>query len=150
MTTVSELPNGKYMMTYEFGGGPGFTDYSFPAYYRINDNPLHFNSSEGLPIIADGVQPTSSPYNVWSPVGGPNGTIIVSTGSYSQVFINQALGDVNSWKMVSTPESISYSRHLRVLKSEPDRLLIMGGGILPPATNNTVTVSVLDIAKAIK
>jgi hypothetical protein len=34
MTTVTRLPNGKYMMTYEFGGGPlasGSTDYEFPV-----------------------------------------------------------------------------------------------------------------------
>lgn len=65
MTTVTKLPNGKYMMTYEFGGGPTVVDngYEFPVYYRINDNPLKFNESVGLPLVSDdGTQPTSSPY----------------------------------------------------------------------------------------
>jgi hypothetical protein len=126
------------------------TGYSFPVYYRINENPLDFNSSVGYPLVSnDGIQPTSSPYITWSPVGGINGTIIVSSGSYSQVFTNQALGDVNAWKTVPTPEGVSYTRHLRVLHNR-DHLLIMGAGHLPPSTTNTVTVSVIDLEKSLK
>jgi len=152
MTTVTHLPNGKYMMTYEYGGGPTVsgTGYSFPVYYRINENPLHFNSSVGYPVVSnDGIQPVSSPYITWSPVGGVNGTIVVSSGTYSQVFTNQALGDVNAWKTVPTPEGISYTRHLRVL-CNPDHLLIMGAGHLPPSTTNKVTVSVIDLEQSLK
>jgi len=153
MTTVTRLPTGDFMMTYEFGGGPlasGSTDYEFPVYYRINSNPLDFNNSVGLPLVTDtGIQPTSSPYITWSPVGGVNGTIIVSSGSLSQVFINQALGDVNSWKAVATPEGVSYTRHLRVMSTNTNHLLIMGAGVLPPSTTNSVTVSVIDIKKSL-
>ena len=149
MTTVTQLPNKKYMMTYEFGGGPlasGNTTYEFPVYYRINDSPLNFDASPGLPVVTDdGIQPTSSPYITWSPVGGINGTIIVSSGSYSQVFVNQALGHVNSWKAVPTPEGISYTRHLRVFRENPDHVLIIGAGLLPPSTTNQVTASVIDL-----
>lgn len=127
------------------GGG-----YSFPVYYRVNDNPLNFNSSIGYPLVSDtGVQPTSSPYITWAPAGGENGTIIVSSGTYSQVFTNQALGDVSAWKVVPTPEGISYTRHLRVLNN-PDHLLIMGGGHLPPSTTNKITVSVIDLEQSFK
>lgn len=147
MTTVTQLPNGKYIMTYEYGGGPtASSSYQFPAYYRIADNPLEFNAAEGYPIIADGVQPTSSPYVTWTPVGGVNGTILVSTGSYSQIFVNKQLGAVDAWVEVATPESISYSRSLRVLKTDPELLLIAGGGVLPPATSNSVTVSVMSLS----
>jgi hypothetical protein len=127
------------------------TSYQFPVYYRINENPLDFDSSVGLPLVSnDGIQPESSPYITWSPVGGPNGTIIVSSGTYTQVFINQALGDVNSWHTVPTPEGISYSRSLRVFKFIPDHLLIIGAGVLPPSTTNKVTVSVIDLLQSIK
>lgn len=170
MTTVAKLPNGKYMMTYvsssfstwclkliscvqEYGGGPrpsGATEYSFPVYYRINSNPLKFLESPGLPIYTNNkIEPIGSPYVVWTPVGGKNGTIIVSCGTATQVFINQALGDVNAWKTVPTPEGVSYTRHLRVL-SDPNHLLIMGGGVLPPASNNKVSVSVIDITESLK
>ncbi|KAK0114501.1 hypothetical protein ONS95_013991 [Cadophora gregata] len=152
MTTVVQLPNGKYMMTYEFGGGPTVvgTAYKFPVYYRINDSPLEFNKSVGIPIYTnDKIQPEGSPKVVWSPVGGVNGTIIVSCGTASQVFVNQALGDANAWRTVPTPEGVSYTRHLRVL-SNSNHLLIMGGGVLPPSTTNKVTVSVIDIKKSLK
>jgi len=90
-----------------------------------------------------------SPGVQWSPVGGENGTIVVSSGTYSQVFTNQALGDENGWKTVPTPEGISYTRHLRVL-SNPDHLLIMGAGHLPPSTTNEVTVSVIDLEESLR
>ncbi|KAH8819551.1 glycoside hydrolase family 93 protein [Xylogone sp. PMI_703] len=149
MTTVTRLPNGKYMMTYEYGGGPGFDTYSFPVYYRINENPLKFNDSVGYPVVAGSTHPQSSPYVTWSPVGGPHGTILVSCGTLSQVFVNQELGAENAWKQFPTPEGVSYTRHLRVL-SNPDHLLIMGAGHLPPSTTNEVTVSVLDLKASLK
>ena len=151
MTTVTQLPDGNYMMTYEYGGGPGFATYEFPAYYRISANPLNFNQSVGQPIISkDGTQPTSSPYITWSPVGGnKNGTIAVSTGSRSEIFVNQALGALDQWAKVPTPEKISYTRHLRVLPNF-NHLLIMGGGALPPSTTNNITVSVIDLKKSIQ
>ena len=153
MTTITQLPNKKYMMTYEYGGGPlasGSTTYSFPVYYRISSSPLTFDDAPGLPLISnDGTQPTSSPYITWSPVGGVNGTIIVSSGSLSQVFVNQALGDAGAWKTVGTPEGVSYTRHLRVFRERSNHLLIMGGGILPPSTTNRISASVIDLQKSL-
>jgi len=93
--------------------------------------------------------PRGSPYITWTPVGGKDGTIIVSCGTATQVFVNQKLGDVNSWKTVPTPEGVSYTRSLRVLK-DSNHLLIMGGGYLPPALNNKVTVSVIDVIQSLK
>jgi hypothetical protein len=147
MTTIIQLPNKKYMMTYEYGGGPvaSGTGYSFPVYYRINDSPLNFMGSVGYPLISsDKIQPTGSPTITYSSVGGVNGTIIVSASSNSQVFVNRALGDVGAWKTLTTPESSAYSRHLRVLKDQ-SHLLIMGAGKLPPSTTNKVTVSVIQL-----
>lgn len=150
MTTVTHLPNGKYMMTYECGGCPTVTGtaYEFPIYYRINDNPELFDSSTGYPIVTDtGIQPTSSPYITWSPVGGPNGTIVVSCGTLQEIFVNQELGATGGWKSVDTPQGVSYSRSLRVFKDFPDHLLMIGAGHLPPATTNRVTVSVVDLLR---
>ncbi len=157
MTTVTQLPDGNYIMTYEYGGGPLATDpssstgYHFPAYYRIAANPLEFNNSVGYPIIAqDGTQPTSSPYIAWSSVGGPNGSIIVSAASNEEVFVNRELGAVDAWEKVVTPERASYSRQVRVMKNNPDHVLLIGGGNLPPAVNNTVTVSVIGLRSSLE
>lgn len=152
MTTVVHLPNGQWMMTYEYGGGPlaanpNSTDYVFPVYYRMSDSPLTFDSAPGQPLIAtDGTQPTGSPYITWTPaVGGDNGAILVSSGCCSEIFVNNQLGAQDAWINVPTPERASYTRHLRVLEQEAKLLLLIGGGALPPSSGNKVTGSVMDL-----
>ncbi|KAF9078796.1 BNR/Asp-box repeat protein [Rhodocollybia butyracea] len=141
MTTVTLMPNGSYIMTYEFFGAP---EAAFAAYYRISDDPTKFDSAPGQVIRAtDGTVPTSSPYITWSPVGGPNGTLAVNAASDTDVYLNRCLGAPNSWTRVSTPESASYTRNLRVL---PDgTLLITGGGVLS-GSDNSVTTSSMDLS----
>ena len=47
---------------------------------------------------------------------------------------------------MATPEKSAYTRHLRVLKDQ-SKLLIMGGGQLPPSSTNVIELSVMDISK---
>jgi hypothetical protein len=147
MPTVAQLPNGKFLMTYEYGGGPGGgSGYQFPVHFKIVADPEKFGPATGIQLKAtDGTVPTGSPYVVWTPVGGANGTIIVSAHSNSEVFVNTKLGE-GAWKKVATPEGNAYTRHLRVLK-DTTKLLIMGGGQLPPSTTNKISVTVMDIPK---
>lgn len=141
MTTVSHLPTGQYIMTYEFYGAP---EVAFAVYYRIAESPLEFDSAEGKVVKSvDGTVPVSSPYNVWSPVGGPLGTVAVTCGTLSELFLNTNVTGDGVWKKVSTPEGISYSRSLKVM-SDQNQLLITGGGILS-GTENMVTASLVDI-----
>ena len=143
MTTVSQLPLGNWIMTYEFYGA---VEADFAVYYRINNNPLNFDESLGQPLIAtDGTVPVSSPYNVWTPVGGSLGTIVVSCGTLTEVFLNHNMGAPGAWTKVPTPEGISYTRNLRVMPNEAD-ILITGAGHLPPAKHNKVTTSKINIA----
>lgn len=147
MPTVDLLPNGKYIMAYEYGGGPTNSNtYQFPVHYKIVSDPEKFGPATGIRLQStDGTIPTGSPYVVWSPVGGKNGTIIISAHSGGQIYINKGLGD-GPWIKVETPEKSHYTRHLRVL-NDPTKLLIMGGGQLPPSTTNKVQLSVMDISK---
>ncbi|KAH7120862.1 hypothetical protein B0J11DRAFT_50903 [Dendryphion nanum] len=147
MPTVTRLPNGKFIMAYEYGGGPAVTGrYAFPVYYKIVSDPEKFGPATGISLKAtDGTIPTGSPYVVWSEVGGKNGTLIVSAHSGGEIYVNKGLGE-GPWRKVSTPEGNSYTRHLRVLKDQ-SKLLIMGGGQLPPSTTNRITVTVMDISK---
>lgn len=148
MTTITQLPTGDYIMTYEYGHTDPATDvYSFPVTYRISSDPLRFNESEGLPIVAKntGTVPNGSPYITWSPVGGDNGTLVVSCGGLPTVFTNTALGDVDEWYERDTPAPTSYTRHLRVFGEDQDKLLIMGGGVLPPSTTNNISYSIVSI-----
>lgn len=145
MTTIAKLPNGQYIMTYEFGGSPD----GFAAYYRLSTDPLAFNSATGYRITAtDGTVPTSSPYVVWTSAGGTNGTIIVSANSNSEVFVNTALAAPGSaWRKIATPQARSYTRSLQVLP-DPNLILLAGGGTLGGSTNK-VSASVMNITAAL-
>lgn len=137
MTTVAGLPDGSWILTYEYCGGKGCA-----VYYRISDSPLTFDSAADHALVAGSTTPTSSPYVVWSPSGGSNGTLVVSANSHTQVFVNTALGDPGAWVEYATPQSGAYSRHLRVMDN-PDNLLIMSAGYL--SSDNWVTLSVMKL-----
>jgi hypothetical protein len=148
MPTVAKLPNGKYIMTYEYGGSPILPNYQFPVFYKVVSDPEAFGAATGVVLnTTDGYIPTGSPYVVWSPVGGKNGTIIASAHSSGDIYVNTGLAEPGStWKRVATPEKNAYTRHLRVLDNDPSKLLIMGAGQLPPSTTNKVQLSVMDIS----
>ncbi|KAK7203426.1 Sialidase [Myxozyma melibiosi] len=134
MASLALLPNGEYIYTYEYGGGGNYSSYTFPVFYKRSKDPLLLDEVEGVQLISqDGTEPSSSPYVTWSPVGGPNGTIIVTSASNTEVFINRALGDPNEWQTVETGVAASYSRDVRALSG--GRLLIMGGGVLSGESN---------------
>jgi hypothetical protein len=149
MPTVAELPNKKFIMAYEYGGSPITSGYQFPVYYKVVSDPEKFGPATGISLkTTDGYIPTGSPYVVWSPVGGKNGTIIVSAHSSGDIYINTGLAEPGTpWKRVATPEKNAYTRHLRVLNNDPSKLLIMGAGQLPPSTTNKVQLSVMDISR---
>ncbi|EME80756.1 glycoside hydrolase family 93 protein [Pseudocercospora fijiensis CIRAD86] len=143
MTTVSHLPNGQYILTYEFYGA---VEAKFAVYYRLSPDPLKFNDAVGHVITAtDGTQPDGSPYNVWTPVGGNNGTIFVSAASNSTLFANRDLAAPGSdWIEIDTPEGASYTRSLLV-EQQKNIILICGGGVIN-GKDNRVTASEIDIS----
>lgn len=152
MPGVTQLPTGQYFYSYEWGGAPILNYYSFPVYYRIADDPRDFldapNDNYYIKSNNGGVLPISSPYPVWSPVGGVNGTIIVSSGS-KPLFYNRCLGDPSCWVAYDPPENAAYTRSLHVMEQNKDYLLICGAGKLPPSSTNRVTCSMIKISTMI-
>lgn len=135
MPIVRKIGNGQYMMTYEYGGGPGFSSYQFPIYYKISSNPLTFGSVTGVPLkTSSGYQPTSSPSHIWTPVGGVNGTIVATAGSNTELYINRANGQ-GSWSVLNTNAPAAYSRYLDVGFNTKDIAIIAGGALGQGATN---------------
>lgn len=115
----------------------------------MSSNPEDFASVEHHALVASsGTVPTSSPYVVWTPYGGKHGTIIASSGTQSTIFVNQALGK-GEWTEIASPESVSYTRSLRVLSEENGRYLLINGGGVLSGTSNTVTVSVVDLKEVL-
>ena len=146
MATVAKLPNGKYIYTYEYGGAPGSRGY--PIHYRLSDDPRNFAKAPDSALVANRVAPSSSPFCIWTPFGGPNGTIIVSAYQ-ADIYTNRALGDANAWVAYKVPQPSAYTRSLMVTAARPELLLIMGAGNLPPSTSNRVSLSVVDLSKLI-
>ena len=108
-------------------------------YYKITDNPLDFASAPGQVLrTTDGYVPFSTPYNVWTDVESSNGTLVVSSYSDSDLFINHGYGE-GEWTRLATQITAAYSRSL-VLGCKDDELYIFSGGALAGASN-TVQVA---------
>ncbi|MFE9644454.1 RICIN domain-containing protein [Streptomyces sp. NPDC006365] len=146
MATVAQLPNGNYVMTYEYGGSPSG---NFAVYYKISADPEAFNSVTGIPLRStDGVVPTSTPYITWLPTGGPNGTLVVGAYSTSDLFLNTQNGAANTWTRISSNVANGYSRGMVPL---PDghSLLVLSGGNGGSNLSNPVTYSTIDLGGGI-
>ncbi|MFJ9150331.1 RICIN domain-containing protein [Streptomyces sp. NPDC102270] len=146
MPTVAKLPNGNYAMTYEYGGSPSG---NFAVHYKISADPEAFNSVTGIPLQAtDGTIPTSTPYITWLPTGGPNGTLVVSAYSTSDLFLNTQNGAANTWTRISSNVAGGYSRGMVPL-SDGHSLLVLSGGSGGPNLSNPVTYSTIDLGGGI-
>ncbi|SPN97363.1 related to BNR/Asp-box repeat domain protein [Cephalotrichum gorgonifer] len=148
MPAVARLPDDTYIYTYEYGGDPAYSTYRFPIHYRISSDPTAFGSARDFPIKVGDSVPTTGPFVVWTPWGGPNGTIVVSAYQ-GEVYANKALGDPSAWTVHATPQPGAYTRNLRIFKDRPDLMIIAGAGVLPPSKTNKVSLSVVDLEKII-
>lgn len=139
MATVAQIGNGKWIISHELGFAPQGPIAPYAVHYRIADSPLEFDQSPPILLQArnTGTISSAGPYTVWTPSGGPDGTIVVSDSTYSQVFINTKNGDADSWDEVETGEGVSYTRGLRVMPDE-SVILFLNGGYYGLA-NTTVT-----------
>jgi len=112
----------------------------FAVYFKVSSDPTKFGEVTGQPLKdTAGLTPSSSPYNVYTDVGSPNGTIVVSAGSDDDLFINKNYG-VGPWTRLATPDGRAYSRGLQVAQN-PKNILILNGGRLGAGSTNKVTAS---------
>ena len=105
MAVTKKLPNGQYVVTYEgvnFGGDS-------QVYMKFSSDGTNWGSASSLGTAlqtAGGAYVGGTPYIMWSPAGGSNGTLIVS-GKYDintpntdrEFLINTNLGQGN-WTMI--------------------------------------------------
>ncbi|KAI3332930.1 glycoside hydrolase family 93 protein [Ustulina deusta] len=141
MPAITKLPNDDYIFAYEACGTDGCR-----VHYRLTSNPLDVLSAPSYTMKSTaGSTTTSSPFVVWSSVGGTNGTIVLSGGSASNIFVNQRLGDPDSWVEYTTPQPNAYARSMVLFQNDDSRMLIIGAGHLPPSSTNYVSVSVIDL-----
>lgn len=154
MTVITELPNGKWMFVHEYPGGYSLGLARYPVFYHIANSPVTFYEDDphGTPLIAQGFQPSSSPFVVWSPQGGDNGTIVVSDADHTGVFVNTMLGDPTGWRYKLTGARDAYSRALAIWNGQPNKLAIISGAAYGDSQNNItnpLTLNVLNLEELI-
>ncbi|KAH6844481.1 Sialidase [Chaetomium sp. MPI-CAGE-AT-0009] len=152
MTVVAHIPPlKKWILVYELPvGNSSSHGVNYPVNYRLADDPREFDSAEPIPIViqlANGttVAPNASPYVVWSPEGGPNGTIVVSDADRSAVYVNDAGADPEKWLIKECGQAEAYSRALHVFEKKPHRLMVLGGDTFDGNGIGALTISVMDI-----
>jgi hypothetical protein len=125
MITVSPLPNGKYIATYEVVNRPSYDQNSSVVYYKFSDDGITWDAND-LGILAEtkeGLCLGSSPYVKWVDAGGPNGMIIIGSkwavnengdiqDGGQNFFVNYNLGE-GYWERLPQPltwdgEDITY------------------------------------------
>ena len=127
MTVVAFIPPlNQWILVHELPiGNSSSYGSNYPVYYVMADSPLNFRNSVGRPIVINNsTVPNASPYVVWSPLGGPNGTIIVSDADRRQVYTNSAGGALDKWEEHATPAGAVYSRAIQIFKKRPNHLMI--------------------------
>ncbi|KAH6914097.1 Sialidase [Coprinopsis sp. MPI-PUGE-AT-0042] len=130
MTVIEYIPPiKKWILVHERPiGNSSSYGVNYPVFYVLADSPLEFGKETGLPIVINNTSaPNASPYVVWSPLGGKNGTIVVSDADRRQVYTNRAGGAVDKWEEHGTPAGAVYSRAIQIFKKRPDHLMIYGG-----------------------
>ncbi|MFE7843412.1 RICIN domain-containing protein, partial [Streptomyces sp. NPDC057474] len=146
MATVAKLPNGNYVMTYEYGGSPAG---NFAVYYKISPDPEAFDSVTGIPLrTTDGVVPRGTPFITWLPTGGPNGTLAVSANSADDLFVNTQNGAADTWTRINSNVAGGYSRGMLPL-TDGHSLMVFSGGRGRSTGVNPVTYSTIDLGGGI-
>ena len=115
MPIVTPIADGKYMLVYEM---VGLNDGEL--YFKISDDLTEWGDYKkyGTPIASkDGKKPHATPYIAWSPEGGLNGTLILSSWrmsggdhTYSDIFLSTDLG--KTWYTVDNPLPYEYNHDM--------------------------------------
>jgi hypothetical protein len=152
MSVVAYIPPlSKYMLVYEHGNGTRSKGgNAYPDSYKLATDPLLFDAAPALPIeakdmngtVVQNLEPGSAPYVTWGPIGGANGTIIVTDANHKKLFINTQGGAVEGWETRDVPQPHAYARALHVLSKYPDHLMVIGAGPFRPKKGEKTPLSV--------
>lgn len=153
MATVAHIEStGKYIMTFEYCGGPIAS--GCPVYYKVAESPLEFGPVEPLPMVSNGTDrliPNGSPYVIWTRNPGRDdgsGLILANGDSLDQVMVNEDAGAADGWKAVDVGQWSAYSRSLRTINTPHGSKLLLGNGGNMGCSGscyNWVAVGVVDI-----
>ena len=122
MTTVVKLPNGTYGMTYEDCKAGFDPDTACSVYFKTSPDGENWAPASSLGSLVqtnDGRHFLHTPQLAWSPIGGPNGTLLISgqrlvSGADGSITVQDESGTVllantdlgvGSWTETTAPVS---------------------------------------------
>lgn len=117
-TDYPQIASNKYILAFQYGlRNANSTTYKYPIYYKITSDPRKAASDPTREIRVDtGLVPSGVPSVTWTPLGGPDGTIVLSDSNSNSVFVNQYLGEGEWWEL-STTAGRAWGREITVRKS---------------------------------
>lgn len=130
MATIVKMGNGKYIFSYELAfAQEDPINAPYAIHYRIADSPFEFQQAEAILLNAtDGTIASSGPQTIWTPAGGPNGTVVTSDSSHSEFFINHWYGDPSAWVKVESGKGVGYTRDLRIIPNTTGEVILVTNG----------------------
>jgi hypothetical protein len=115
MITVTKLPNGSYLATFEVVNRPSTSNNTAPVYYKTSTDGLAWSPSTSIGTqvkLANGLGIGSSPYVTWVDAGGPQGMVVIAakwsltSGNAidrgENLFVNYNLGE-GPWERLPMP-----------------------------------------------
>lgn len=82
MITVTKLPDGRYLGTWEVVNRPSQAQNTAPVYFKISNDGLNWGTTTSIGtqvLLADGRGIGSSPFVRWMPGGGPKGMVVIAS-----------------------------------------------------------------------
>lgn len=141
MTSIAQMGNGKFTFSYEMGFAPEDPAKApYATHYRIADSPFQFDSAVPYLLQAtDGTISSAGPQTIWTPAGGPKGTVVVSDSTYDQLFINKEYGDPKSWVLVPSGHGVGYTRYLQLMPGTNGEVVLLTNGGMYGESKTVVT-----------
>lgn len=122
-----DAPPPHQRAVYEYGGAP---EGNYTIYYKRAKTPLQFGpASRKLLKPTEGEYPIASPNVVWTPYGGPQGTIVVAAATSKNLFLNTRGGE-GLWTILETASHKTYAPALAVSPKDPSVIYIAAGATI--------------------
>jgi hypothetical protein len=130
MTTITKMGNGRFIFSYEVAFSEADpVNAPYAIHYRVADSPFEFDTAEEMLLQAtDGTIASAGPQTIWTPAGGPNGTVVTSDSTHAQLFINHAFGEPGAWMKVESGKGVGYTRDLRIMTSTNGEIILVTNG----------------------
>ncbi|CAO2647579.1 Nn.00g085010.m01.CDS01 [Neocucurbitaria sp. VM-36] len=145
-TSITKLPKNQYIIVFESTQNSNSSNNSL--YFKLTQTPENVAAERVHEITTStGTRLQGAPYVTWSPVGGANGTIVLSDSTSNSVFVNQALGE-GAWKEVKTTAGRAYAREVRAVPNDQSKLRIAGGSENAERSSD-ILITIMDLEKAL-